>query len=415
MLRSGRSAGNQDRGAAALAGGLGPALLLVFFASLSTGAVNNGVFFIAQESYGFGRTRNLLLGLLVGGVYVPAALAVGPGLRRLAAGSGAVTTRRALVGLMVVMAGLCVLPVAARTSATIWLFAALYIPLMGALWPIVESYISGGRRGDRLRAAIGSFNLVWAVAVAAAAWAMAPLLDLGRPLTIFLGLGFVHLMCLAPIAGLHAEPPENAEDAREPHPPSYVGLLGCFRWLLALSYVLLSAINPLLPWRLDQLGLEIGWQMPLVSTWMVSRVGMFFVLQRWGGWHGRWRTPAWASGLMVSGFLVVLLAGSTVSVMAGLAMFGAGLGAVYAASLYYAMEVGSAKIDAGGKHEAIIGAGYGLGPLLGLGAVGLVGANADGSFAPTLAGLSVAASAVFVVLAVVSAWKARRQSRPVAR
>jgi hypothetical protein len=39
------------------------------------------------------------------------------------------------------------------------------------------------------------------------------------------------------------------------------------------------------------------------------------------------------------------------------------------------MEVGKAQVDAGGTHEALIGAGYTLGPLCGIAAVGIVHAR----------------------------------------
>lgn len=388
---------------------LGPTLAIVFLASISTGAVNNGVFFIAQEAHGFGRGLNLLLGLVVGAVYIPAALAVGPGLRALAARSARITTRRVLAGMMVVMAGLCAIPVAAGGAWGVWLFVALYVPLMGALWPIVESYLSGGRRGERLRRATGWFNLLWASAVAVAAWGMAPLLQLDRPLGVFVGLGLIHLMCLVPVARLSPEAPRHIDEPHEPHPPAYVGLLATFRWLLVLSYVLLATLNPILPWRLDQTGLEIGWQTPLVSAWMVSRVAMFVLLQRWGGWHGRWRTPIWSSGLMLAGFLLVLFAGGRSGIIAGLLMFGGGIGAIYAAALYYAMEVGGAEVDAGGTHEAMIGAGYTLGPVIGLIAVFLT-SDADDRFAPTLATLSLFVTAVCVCLAAVTAVRSVRRA-----
>ena len=54
--------------------------------------------------------------------------------------------------------------------------------------------------------------------------------------------------------------------------------------------------------------------------------------------------------------------------LAGLALFGLGLSLIYSAAIYYALEVGQAEVRAGGTHEALIGAGYTLGPLLGLGA-----------------------------------------------
>jgi hypothetical protein len=39
---------------------------------------------------------------------------------------------------------------------------------------------------------------------------------------------------------------------------------------------------------------------------------------------------------------------------------------IYSAALYYAMEVGQAEVEAGGKHEALIGLGYTGGPACGL-------------------------------------------------
>jgi hypothetical protein len=54
------------------------------------------------------------------------------------------------------------------------------------------------------------------------------------------------------------------------------------------------------------------------------------------------------------------------ALIAGLAVFGVGMGVIYCSALYYAMAVGNAAVDAGGKHEALIGIGYGGGPICGL-------------------------------------------------
>lgn len=61
----------------------------------------------------------------------------------------------------------------------------------------------------------------------------------------------------------------------------------------------------------------------------------------------------------------------------GLVLFGFGAATVYAAALYYAMEVGAAEVDAGGTHEAMIGVGYSVGPLCSL--VPLLVASGSGS------------------------------------
>jgi Major Facilitator Superfamily len=414
MVRRSQLSSNGIAHAGALASPLGPALAIAFLASISTGVIDNGLFFIAKEEYGFGRISNSLLALMIGVFYIPSALAIGPVLRGLSARFDAVTPRRALIVLMVLMGGLCSLPVLVRTEATVWIFMALYIPLMGAMWPMIEGYLSGGLRGRALRRATGKFNLLWASAVMASAWLMAPLLHMGRPLAALLGLGLVHLLCIWPAMALPDEPIKAAPDEHEPHPPSYVvGLLKCFRWLLLLSYVLMATLTPMMPWRLDRLELSIGWQMPMLSIWMLSRVAMFWLLQHWGGWHGRWRTPIWSGAALGLGFAGVLLTGSQLGMVLGLALFGIGAGTAYAAGLYYAMEVGDGEVDAGGKHEAVIGAGFTIGPLFVLIAAlaSQHSASGDTLFFGLLGGMSGALTMVIVAIAVVSAHRAIRSAQ----
>ena len=68
--------------------------------------------------------------------------------------------------------------------------------------------------------------------------------------------------------------------------------------------------------------------------------------------------------------------------------FGIGQGAIYYASLYYGMSAGPDAVESGGKHEAVIGAGYLAGPALallgtavGIAPVHVVGAVATGGAA----------------------------------
>ena len=74
---------------------------------------------------------------------------------------------------------------------------------------------------------------------------------------------------------------------------------------------------------------------------------------------------------MVGGVALALLAPNVGLAILGLLAFGVGVGGVYAAALYYAMAVGASEVDAGGKHEATIGAGYTIGPLAALVGVAL--------------------------------------------
>ncbi len=364
--------------------GRGPAplalvLALTFLGSVGTGAVTNGIFFITSSALGYGRTANLWLGAAFGLSYVAASLLAGPGLRRLAARSDRLSTRRVLVGLLLVMGLVCQAPLAARAAqgpveAAVWAMLIVYAPATGVLWPIVESYLSGGRRGKRLRSAVGRFNIVWSGALVVAFWAMSPLLK-ERPFWILAGLGGLHLAMTGLALRLPPEPARHAEDD-EPHPPAYERLLTLFRVLLFASYLILSAVNPLQPIILDRLGVVTAWKMPIASVLLAARVAVFALFERWHGWHGRWWTPWTGLAVMVTGF--GLAVGSPAfgglglwAYAAGLGLMGVGIATVYCGALYYALAVGSAGVDAGGKHEAVIGVGYTLGPMVGLAAAGL--------------------------------------------
>jgi len=88
----------------------------------------------------------------------------------------------------------------------------------------------------------------------------------------------------------------------------------------------------------------------------------------------------------------------------GLAALGLGQGAIYYSAIYYGLAVGKAEIDAGGIHEALVGAGYFVGPLLGLLTLG------SGAGPSVFIGLVLGVLAVGFTVAVVRAGRARSQS-----
>ncbi|HRQ71646.1 MAG TPA: hypothetical protein PLU35_01315 [Phycisphaerales bacterium] len=361
---------------------LSAVLGVTFVNSLGTGIVTNGVFFVAREGYGFGAGSNYGLGLLLGLFYVGGALGVSPLLFRLAARHKAVSTRAVLVCVTASLGVLCFLPVLADRfdagSWVIWVFTGCYSALSGSLWPMIESYLSGGRRDKPLRSALGRFNVVWGVAVVVAFWMMAPLVK-PWPLGIIAILGVLHVATAGISWTLGAEPGRHMESRCEPHSPVYRSLLGVLRILLPTSYFIAAAWQPFAPTAVERIGVAVAWQTPLVATWMASRVLVFFVMERWHGWHGRWGTPLAGAFLLGIGFaasVLAPLAGEGTpglgAMIAGLSTLGLGMGIIYSAALYYAMEVGEAAVSAGGKHEALIGLGFTLGPVCGLaGTVGV--------------------------------------------
>jgi len=159
----------------------------------------------------------------------------------------------------------------------------------------------------------------------------------------------------------------------------YRKLLVTFRLLLPMSYIVASALGPYLPAVMERLSVPRNWQTVLTTAWLLPRALTFLVLGRWQAWHGRWSMAVVGCLLLLSGFTLCVLAGwlfgGSVAVgilLGGLAMFGVGMATIYSGALYYAMEVGKAEVGAGGAHEALIGAGYTVGPLCGVLASGAV-------------------------------------------
>lgn len=329
-----------------------------------------GVYFVAKRAYDFTPTALLMLGLVQGVTYIIAAMAAGPITRALAGPGRGLSTRSLLALLHVVLAIVCVIPIALRSPLAMWLVVGLYAPLTGVLWPTIESFLSAGRTGDDLRRTSGLFNLSWASCQVVTFWAIASFMK--EPSTALWAIpimGLSHLAAIPIIARFQREPAPHGESAHahSSHEAAlFARLLGCHRLLLILSYVVFSALNPLLPSIMDdRLRIAATWATPITSAWMISRVGAFWFMGTWGGWHGRFATLVWPPILLLSGMALALLAPSALVLAAGLALFGLGMGAIYASAFYYAMEVGSAGVDAGGRHEALIGVGYAVGPLLG--------------------------------------------------
>lgn len=391
-----------------------PVLALAAVNSIATSALTSGVYFLTEHAYGFSRLENYGLALLQGVTYIAGALLAGRVLRALHARG--VPTRTVLGLVLVVLAASAVMPAVTQQLGVggpwaAWGFMAVYSPITGMLWPVVESYVSGGRRGAELRRAIGRFNVVWAGSLVFMAVAMGAALGPEHPEHAVAAFGVVtvlHGASVFVLPGFVTEPGRHDDDDDEPHPPEYVRLLACFRLLLPTSYLVLSTLGPSLPEIMKQIGVRKEWSAPLTAVWHLSRVLAFAAMERRHGWHGRWWTAWVGVAFLVCGFGATMLAPrlldggpALVAVVLGLSAFGAGMAMIYTAALYYAMSVHTSGVHAGGTHEALIGLGYTAGPGFGLGAAAAVGAGLVGesSFEWIVVGLVLASAAGAVAIA----------------
>ena len=392
------------------------AFALTVLNSMATGVVTTGVFTITRQGFQWTDLHNNGLGVLQGIAYIAGALTIGPLLSRLLARHPWLSARGVVLAILLGLAALCTLPSLWHSPGALWLMIGLYDPLNGALWPLVESYVSGGRSGKELRRVTGLYCITWSSVLVIAFLAITGFCE-RQPREAILMLGGLHLLSIGFLRWFTPRPLAHGEVDHEPHPASYGQLLVVFRWLLPLSYLLQSALSPFLPRACALLAVPGTWQMAANVGWLLPRAVMFVVMARVATWHGRWAHPAQGCVALLVGFVLTVLApvvggaaGLTL-LFTGLAVFGAGMASIYAGAIYYAMEVGSAAVDAGGTFEALIGIGFAGGPLFGLAAAWAVerGLLASGQYE-----LAVLVPACLVTLLVVAMafLAARRRHAP---
>jgi hypothetical protein len=403
-----------------------------FLNSAATGATFNGISFVTATALKYGPIENGLMGLMLGITYVIGALGASPAIKALRARFPSLTARTVLLYVVITAGVLNLFPVlvwilsgawsdpsiAPKFAWAIWLFVGLYSTLCGALWPVVESYLSGGRRGEALRSAMGRFNVTWSGSLVVSMCILSPLQEVATMLPLAV-MSLMHIASLIFLAKLPKEAGAHLHDDAHETPANYPKLLRVHRILLPTAYAVMYAMSPMLPQIIASIGLDKTIATPFAAIWLFGRVVAFFVFERWKSWHGTWVTATWGTALLLGGFALVVMspviAAHATQVVAqvacgiGLLFFGFGAAAIYCGALFYALEVGQAEVDAGGMHEAMIGLGYTVGPLCMLVpqvlAVPSFVSSTPVIGADTVSGLTLGLVGLVVGVGVLAAWK----------
>jgi MFS family permease len=350
--------------------------------NFSSALIGLGAFFYAKEKLGFTDGQNLAMGLAVGVSFVTGAILSHPL-------SARIGERRQLFA---------VLGLTLATHVTMGLFGSAWVLVCGAVllnslnglkWPVLESYVTAGLTPEQTNRELAWFNPFWSGMQPVAMFLIGPIISAWSPGLFFLA-ACINTMTLLLITGLEREPVHLPEDHPERPDENAMArlrtLLISSRWSLVLAFMLLAALNPLLPGIFQRMGFTVGKATALASVGLWARFVAFVVMGWWTDWHNRsWPLTA-ALLLSPIGFVMVLAEHDVASVLAGLVVFGVTMGVAYYAALYYAMVVKNASVDAGGHHEAIIGCGFLLGPVAAL-AGRWGGESIGGSLAQTVVGI----------------------------
>ena len=332
------------------------------------------LYFYMERVFGFGNKANLTLAACYGGIYMLAAWLGG----RVAQRIGYLKALKLGFGIMA--AGLALGTQTSSPAGQISVMATIVIG-MCLTWPSLEALVSEGERPETLPRMIGIYNVVWAGTGALAYFVGGAALDkLGLksmfyvPLAIELGqLAFCfwleaqgHQTALVE-GSTHAESTSSsALPNLNPRPIAKARTFLRMAWLAnPFAYIAINTLIAVMPGLAARLGLSATLAGFYGSIWCFARLGAFFVLWFWEGWHYRFGWMAAAYVALLATFASMLIAPNLGFLIAAQVVFGAAVGLIYYSSLFYSMDTSETKGEHGGIHEAAIGLGNLAGPAMG--------------------------------------------------
>lgn len=348
--------------------------LFVFEAlgSLACGFYGNYVFFLFRDRHGFGNLGNLGVAALMGLVIALASWQSG----KLAERKGCIRTMHAgLFGMILALA------VGASFSSLPVQLAVLVVWAASQfmVWPALEALVTDGASGAARAHLVGVYSVVWAACSALSYFfggAVFEWLGSGSIFWLPPGLHLVQILVLwgwarrqreTPAAPSPRPPPEPLALRQGPDPRSFQRMAWLANPFACVAAFTLLAMIPELARRM---GLSITQAGLFCSIWFFARLAAFVVMWQWPGWHYRFRWLLGGYLLLIVGFASVLTADGLLWLGVGQVAFGLAVGVLYYASLFYSMDVGEARAEQGGIHEAMMGAGNFVGP--GIGALSLL-------------------------------------------
>lgn len=349
----------------------------------------NYLFFLLRDQFGFGNRENLWVSALHGFVYTFAAWQCG----RFAQRRGYFVSLKLGYALLTLVS---LLGAILDSVAGQLIVVTLYSGTLLFTWPALEALATEGESRRGVQRMVGIYNCTWASFAALAFFGGGWLYDASAKATVFLipaGIFFAEFL-LACWLGRQAKPAQppitgsgdmpggrcdqhpastdaGAPSESHPEPAAFRQPIGPktflhMAWLAnPFAYVAINTLFAVMPAIGAKLGLSPTQVGLFCSVWLFGRFAAFVVFWQWSGWHYRFRWLLAGFIALFVGFLGIVLSPWLWLILLGQLLFGFATGTAYYASLFYSMDVGEAKGEHGGLHEAAIGAGICGGPLIG--------------------------------------------------
>ena len=346
-----------------------------------------GLAFYTSHRFGWGARENFSVAASQGALYMIGALLAQKISRRWG-------RRRSLI---VLYACMTVFALSVGTCASMdWAFATALLAVLetsfvGASWPMLQSLISEAGEQSQLSKRLGFYNIVWSAVGAVSVAASGAVIEYAPPWAFFGIIVIGHIVAGLLILSSHriknggasAQSPVQPEDLREKIARSPIDAVTMRRNRLALwlsrialpsTYIIVYSISPALP-TLHAMKLLTPTMATLVgSIWLISRAAAFLITIGTTFWHQRPGLLFLSSITMVFAFIGTIVPGAVTGIdithalsamIIAQIVLGLSIGTIYSASLYFGMVMSEGSTRHGGYHEALIGLGQVLGPLLG--------------------------------------------------
>jgi predicted MFS family arabinose efflux permease len=326
-------------------------------------------YFFMQTEFGYGNRANLVLAAMNGAIYAVMAWQGGNFAQRFGY-------------FPALKAGFAIMVVALATGSQLH-SAAGHVVIMAVTvvgmcftWPTLEALVSEGETRAGVQRMVGIYNLTWAGTGALAYFSGGAMLEKLGPSSMFYVPAAIVVIQLGLTLWLESQARQAATASRptpvpaapDPHPHSAARTKVFLRlaWLAnPFAYIAINTIIAVIPGVAKRLELSTMVAGFCCSLWCFARVGAFFLLWHWDGWHYRFRWLLVAYLVMIGGFAAILTAPSLAVLVLVQIVFGGAIGLIYYSSLFYSMDLGDTKGEHGGIHEAVIGLGNLAGPAAG--------------------------------------------------
>ena len=338
-------------------------------------------YFFMQTEFGYGNRANLVVAAVNGALYALMAWQGGKFAQRFGYFPALKT------GFLIMAAALAVGSRLHSAPGHILVMAATVVG-MCFTWPTLEALVSEGENRTGVQRMVGIYNVTWAGTGAVGYFSGGAMFEkLGSSsmfyvpaaiLAVQLGLTVWLESQAQPVARAHATAPGSAASDPHPHPAAGTKVFLRLAWLAnPLAYIAINTIVAVVPGVARRLELSTMVAGFCCSLWCFSRLGTFFLLWHWPGWHYRFRWLLVAYLAMIATFATILTAPNLAVLVLAEILFGGVIGLIYYSSLFYSMDLGDTKGEHGGIHEAAIGLGNFAGPAVGAASLYLLPQHAN--------------------------------------